>query len=187
MEHEHQYVKMNKQSFTDYTKHQIVGNFKMVRSYSRCWLDIERNGKAYDLFVRLRDDVGFATPLNVKVLSEQGLGLKLPTIITSKFLSNGGINDRLAFVSPSSAKCYFNMPYIKFFDGSNLDSAMYNSESYFKRIYWHTRCAEIRTSSEFNPQKIFNGRFLCDDKEGISHPSSVACRNEMNHSNKFAA
>ena len=141
----------------DYTQQQVIANFRMVESYTRCWHDVVASGKTYSLFVRARDDVGFSSPINTSLLHQE-LGSKPRVMVTSAFRTNGGINDRLAFVSYDSASCYFNIPFVKFFDGSNLDVAMRNSESYFKRVYWHTNCAEIQTTSGINPLKIFNGQ-----------------------------
>ena len=141
-----------------YTK-QVVANFRMVEGYTRCWHCVQASKKTYDLFIRSRDDMGLSNPLNVSLLHQE-MGSKPRIVLTSAFRTNGGINDRLAFVSSDAAKCYFNDPYIKFFDGSSLDVAMRNSESYFKRVYWHTKCAEIQTTANVNPRKMFNGQIV---------------------------
>ena len=151
---------MSEHVFIKHTNEVILANFLMVESYARCWSNAVASRKTYDLFVRTRDDQGFDTPLDVNVLYELGVFKPARTMITSKFLSNGGINDRIAFVSADSAKCYFTVPIIKLFDGSNLDVAMRNTESYFKRIYWHTDCANSRITDAFNPLKIFDRKFV---------------------------
>lgn len=145
-------------TFAYYTN-QVVANFRMVEGYTRCWHQVKATRKTYSLFIRSRDDMGLSNPLNMSLLHQE-MGSKPRIIVTSAFRTNGGINDRLAFVSSDAARCYFNDPYIKFFDGTSLDVAMRNTESYFKRVYWHTECAEIQTTANINPRKMFNGRFL---------------------------
>ena len=110
---------------------QILANLKMIESYTRCWKDVVASEKGvdyYDVYARLREDVGFSGELKPTVYHN----LKPQTLVTPRTLSNGGINDRAAFVSPDAAECYFNVPYVKFYDGSHLDTGMSNTESYFK-------------------------------------------------------
>jgi len=146
--------------FVDHTERNIVANFKMTESYTRCWNDVVASGKTYDLYVRSRDDLGFSNPLDMNSLYKEGLGSRPKTMITSYFLNNGGINDRLAFVSPDSADCYFNVPYVKFYDGSHLDIAMHSTEVYFKRIYWHTDCVKNTMTKAVIPRKMFGKEFV---------------------------
>ena len=47
--------------FANYTK-QVVANFRMMESYTRCWHDVEASRETYSLFLRSRDDMGLSAP-----------------------------------------------------------------------------------------------------------------------------
>lgn len=116
-------------------------NTAMVESYTRCWKTVLERRRYYDLYIRIRDDAGLSKPINATVFTNVGSS----DIWTSNRRTNGGINDRLAFIGSQAAECYFNLPYVRFFDGSYLDVGMRNTESYFKRIYWKAGCGDHQT------------------------------------------
>ena len=65
--------------------------------------------------------------------------MKKQTTITSVCQSNGGINDRLAFVLVDSAECYFNLLFTRLYDNKPIGLEKCNTETYFKvRQVLHT-------------------------------------------------
>ena len=99
---------------------------RMFDSYQRCW-DIERKDAltqypevellppAHDVYIRIRDDVGLTKPLNMtmvnqfRTFSQSKWNPKI--MITSDCRTWGGINDRMAIISPAAAQEYFLNPY----------------------------------------------------------------------------
>ncbi|KAL3940615.1 MAG: hypothetical protein SGBAC_004871 [Bacillariaceae sp.] len=128
-----------------------VANTIMMESYTRCWDWAKQSGRSYKWYVRIRDDVAFQRPLMPKRTFDKIKGTN--ALITSAADTNGGINDRMAIVGPKAAECYFNIPYIKMFDGSYLTDAMTNTESFFNRQYWSNKCGDRKTIRE-RPIKI---------------------------------
>lgn len=106
---------------------------------------------------RIRDDVGFEKRLIPKLTYDKVK--EKASLITSSASTNGGMNDRMAIVGPKAAKCYFNLPYIKLFDRSYLDSAMINTESFFNRQYWSNNCGDRKLIGD-KPRKMVNGGFI---------------------------
>ncbi len=101
----------------------------MTVTYSQCWRDSLSTRKNYDVYVRTREDVGFHEPVHPGVFSTVESS---QNIAVSSYRSWGGINDRVSIVGPLAAECYFNLPFVNFFDASYLDVAMLNAESYCK-------------------------------------------------------
>jgi hypothetical protein len=135
-----------------------MANTVMMESYTRCW-DSAQKG-SYEWYVRLRDDIGFRRPFPPNATYDGEEGYASDAIITSSSDVKGGINDRMAIVGPEVANCYFNLPYVKLFDGSYLDQAMVNTESYFNRIYWRSGCGNRTLFHKFPPKKMEDGKFI---------------------------
>jgi len=150
------------ESFVDYTIRNVIANFKMIEAYTRCWEDAANSGKEYDLFVRVRDDIGFNSTVAPEVY-EPLLEGKSRAMVSSAFLQWSGVNDRMAFVTPEAAKCYFTLPHLKFFDGTHLNGSLkvHNTETYFKSVYHQTGCID---DDEYTPLliplKMHGDRFL---------------------------
>jgi glycosyltransferase involved in cell wall biosynthesis len=105
---------------------------RIFESYQRCLLYAEREIEKvaakeahntasrlptienyYDVYFRLRDDVGFQNPLQQGLISD--LATPPPNSITvSSCRGWGGMNDRFASVSPDAARLYFKLPYTLF-------------------------------------------------------------------------
>jgi len=99
---------------------------RMFDSYQRCW-DIERRIAAlsdptnphpppqYDVYFRVRDDVGFEQPFNMTLVNDFVTFSRSPEhpkiMVVSDCRSMGGINDRMAMVSPAAAQDFFLAPY----------------------------------------------------------------------------
>lgn len=134
-----------------------LANTIMMESYTRCWNWAQQSGESYKWYVRIRDDVGFKKPLIPKKTYDKIKGTS--SLMTSIANTNGGMNDRMAIVGPKAANCYFNIPYIKMFDGSYLDDGMKNTESFFQRQYWSNSCGD-RKQIRVKPRKMINGGFI---------------------------
>ncbi|CAJ1944255.1 unnamed protein product [Cylindrotheca closterium] len=134
-----------------------MANTIMMESYTRCWDWAKQSGHSYKWYVRIRDDIAFQKPLIPKKTFDKIEDKN--SLFSSTADANGGINDRMAIVGPKAAECYFNIPYIKLFDGSYLDDAMTNTETFFNRQYWANKCGDRKTF-RFKPRKIHNGKFI---------------------------
>ena len=138
----------------------IAANLKMMQAYQMCYSKFDQE---YDLYLRIREDAGFRntiSPENYSPILNQSEAFLVP-----KRLRNGGINDRLAFVTGhESALCYFQLPFVQMFSGWMLDDAMTNTESKFKRLYWIHECPKGQAfptkNNKLDPMKTFQGRFI---------------------------
>jgi len=137
----------------------VRANFVMVESYTRCWKDVVRSGRRYDLYVRARDDVGFLEPVESSVFEP----MPSRTLISGACRTWSGMNDRFAFVSPDSAECYFNLPFVRFYDGNPLGKNKHNTETYFKNVYEENKCAQVNASKELLPFLMRGGRVWAED------------------------
>jgi len=131
----------------------VRANSIMTESYTRCWRDAVNSRRNYNLFIRARDDIGFSEPLD---MSNMLTLLKPHSTLASSCRENSGINDRFAIVSPESAKCYFNAPFARLYDGGYLPPAVTNTESLFKRVYWENNCTTVHARREIVPYKILS-------------------------------
>jgi len=84
----------------------------------------------YDVYFRMRDDIGFKDVLPKPVLASL-LEPPLGSVLVTGCRGWGGMNDRFAAVSPNVARTYFQRPYEIFTSGENLkDHIVNNPESF---------------------------------------------------------
>lgn len=127
---------------------------RIFDSYQRCW-DLERKdafanrqGALHDLYIRIREDVGLSIPVNMTMLNEFTTFShtnKPKLILVTDCRSWGGINDRMAIVSPAAAQEYFwnplevmAHPYRGFGENgmNHVDwSTIWTPESLLKQVY----------------------------------------------------
>jgi hypothetical protein len=111
----------------------------MLESYSRCWKDAVKSKRNYSLFVRAREDIGFLDKISTSVFEP----MAPHSIVTSSCRVNSGINDRFAFISPDSAECYFNTPFVRYYDGDHLGFGIFNTEAMFKVSTHERQCPNV--------------------------------------------
>ena len=117
----------------------VQANHIMLESYSRCWKDAVKGKQNYNLYIRAREDVGFQDKISTSLFEQ----MSPHSIVTSSCRVNSGINDRFAFISPDSAECYFNAPFIRYYDGNHL-GGIFNTESMLK-VSTHERYTLVFT------------------------------------------
>mmetsp|Transcript_1005 Transcript_1005/g.2329 ORF Transcript_1005/g.2329 Transcript_1005/m.2329 type:complete len:429 (-) Transcript_1005:631-1917(-) len=144
----------------------VKANHLMLESYSRCWKDAVKSKRNYSLFVRAREDIGFLDKISTSVFEP----MAPHSIVTSSCRVNSGINDRFAFISPDSAECYFNTPFVRYYDGDHLGFGIFNTEAMFKRVYLENNCTKPQASREIVPLKMMSGSFLQFDKDDPKCP-----------------
>lgn len=89
----------------------------------------------YDVYFRLREDVGFQTSLPQGLISD--LATPPPNSITvCSCRAWGGLNDRFASVSPDVARLYFKRPYTIFSAQEDMaDNYVNNPETFLLYSY----------------------------------------------------
>jgi len=154
------FVNMKKHDDRDLDKvfQRAENHVRQYDSYRRCW-DIERSTAPphgpgepvppqYDVYIRIRDDVGFEKNLNMTLVNTfTAIARKRnnKAIMVSDCRSFGGVNDRLAIVTPAAAEDYFlnpyklikEDPYAKFgARGNEVDwKRVINPESLLRNVY----------------------------------------------------
>ena len=131
---------------------------RMFESYKRCW-DIEREDAhlhrqeeypppQFDVYFRLREDIGFREPFNITLVNEfvefSRSETKPRVMLVSDCRSWRGINDRMAMVSKYAAEDFFYSPYQLFLEpdkrfgekGNQVDwSRTVGTEAILQRVY----------------------------------------------------
>ena len=77
------------------------------------------------------------------------------------------MNDRFAVVGPQAAQCYFQFPFLRYFDDSALPLRTYNSETHLHKSYADGGCGNLQIDERFNPIKFRDGKALNKKGEGI--------------------
>ena len=90
----------------------------------------------YDVFMRIRDDVGLMKPLHKNVLAH-AFPPPPNSIVVTECRGWEGMNDRLAIVSPDIVRPYFELPYQLLMKSKPIEDkgAVRNPESYLLYTY----------------------------------------------------
>ncbi|CAB9506931.1 expressed unknown protein [Seminavis robusta] len=123
-------------------KSRVLNHARIFDSYVRCLnyakaASLEATGKPfsssnpyYDVFIRIRDDVGFSRPLTEEVLRD-AVPPPPNSIVVTPCRSWEGINDRFAIVNPDAARSYFERPYDIISTNKHIDDRLVrNPESF---------------------------------------------------------
>jgi hypothetical protein len=119
-----------------FAKQRAQNHARQYKQYQGCLDAIKENtvsAGAYDIIVRVRDDLYVAKPINIAEVMET---IVPNSIITSKCDQNLGINDKGALVHPSAAERYFMLPLKNLNNDAFLRSnKIINPEQFLKRSY----------------------------------------------------
>lgn len=94
----------------------------------------------YDFSIRLREDIGLTSPLQVNALyqslyTSSNQNNNNRTVIVSDCRSHGGMNDRMAIVSREASYQYFHGPFIHWYTKALVKGKVQNPESYLLSTY----------------------------------------------------
>jgi hypothetical protein len=95
------------------TKQRSGNNIRMLTGWVNCYnAMIQNHTKQYDFAIRIREDHGFTSALDIPDILED-LGPKM--VMSTDCSHHGGINDRFAIVSSDAAFGYFVGPFLDYY------------------------------------------------------------------------
>ena len=134
-----QYLQKRASFDANKTAERAANNIRMIESWSQCYAEMSRDVErmaAYDLVIRIREDAGFLSALDVgRVLQDlHDDPLALLNNGCRAWYNGVAMNDKFGITSPESARAYFQLPYHNLY-AAPITPHMKNTETYFYQSY----------------------------------------------------